>query len=65
MHVTASAQVSKWHSLPVDGLRARMSVGEGTAAVARPPGARGKVIHNGPQDQWDDHFELSRLTAHR
>jgi hypothetical protein len=35
--------VGFWHSLPVAGLSARMSVGEGTAAVARPPGARGKV----------------------
>ena len=31
----------------MDGLRARMSVGEGTAAVARPPGARGKVTRSG------------------
>jgi hypothetical protein len=39
----------KWHSLPVDGLPARMSVGEGTSAVERPPGARGKVTRSYPR----------------
>jgi len=35
IYLAAPAQVCSWHSSPVAGLPARMSVGEGTAAVAR------------------------------
>src|SRR5262249_6388216 len=46
--IAARAHGSSWHSLPVAGLSARMSVGEGTAAVATPPAARGKLTPSRP-----------------